>query len=844
VSAQEGAGGGPLARGNRPAPDAAAPDRSPDGDQTIEEMRRELALLRTVLETTSARIVYYDSEGRFLYATPAFARASRADSAMLGGKTMAQTEIPAQAREQADAMRRQANETGQPVRSTISVIHEGIERDTELVVEPVRAPAAPVDGAIVTAWDVTELAMAVRRVAQLDRVYAILSQINQAIVRIRERDEILQEACRIAADVGGFALAWIGITEPNGDVTVVGRAGRDVDVLARTVVTARDEPAGRGVVGTAIRESRVVVVDDAGADERMAPWRAFLDERGFRTAAAFPLRLGGKAIGAFALYADRPGYFVEQEVALFEELADDLSFALESIESEKGRGAAEDALRDSEQRYRDLFAKNPNPMWVYDTETLGFLAVNDATLHHYGYTEEEFLGLNMRDILPPEDVPAMLASVATFSDGYSYRGTWRHLRKDGSVIEVEVSGHNVDFNGRPGRLVSITDITERKRLEAQLAEATRMEAMGHLAGGIAHDFNNLLTVVNGYSELLVAGLGDSALADDAREIQRAGRRAAELTRQVLAFARRQVLAPRPVDVNLVVKGVGQMLARLIGEQVKLVTVPADQPAVVVADPGQLEQVLVNLAINARDAMPDGGTLEIRVASIEDAAGLGRSIAGPAVLLSVTDTGSGMDPRTLSHAFEPFFTTKQAGAGTGLGLATVHGIVHQSKGEVWAESSPGHGTTVSVLFARADSTLEPVPGPSAVETPAPRTATVLVVEDEVAVRGFVVSTLERAGYRVLVAGSPAEAVALTEGLNEQIDLLVTDLIMPQINGQVLAARLLARRPSLRVLLMSGYGASFERTDDVHRFLAKPFGRDELLTAVADALDEAEEARPQR
>jgi CheY-like chemotaxis protein len=363
-----------------------------------------------------------------------------------------------------------------------------------------------------------------------------------------------------------------------------------------------------------------------------------------------------------------------------------------------------------------------------------------------------------------------------------------------------------------------------------------MEAMGHLAGGIAHDFNNLLTAVNGYAELLVTELGDDPLAEDAREIRRAGERAAELTRQVLAFARRQVLTPKAIDVNQAVDGVSQMLGRLIGEHVLLVTTPSRGPAVVLADPGQLEQVLVNLAINARDAMPGGGTLEIRVDRFEEAGDLGRNITGPGVLLTVTDTGTGMDETTLAHAFEPFFTTKQAG--TGLGLATVHGIVHQSNGEVWAESSPGHGTTVSVLLRRVDAATGPASEPA---LPSARTGgrgTVLVAEDEPAVRSFVVSTLERAGYRVLVAGSPAEAVALTDGLDEPIDLLLTDMVMPGSSGQALAERLTAGRPSLRVVLMSGYDPELAAHPMAGSFLflAKPFGGDELTAAVARALSE--------
>ena len=813
-----------------------------EGPASLEEMRSELALLRTILALTSARIAYVAGDGTILGATPAFARASGVEPGDLIGRTIEQTELPAEARRSVEALRAVVVDSGKPARTTISITHEGITRDTELVIQPAYGPAAPIDGVVVTAWDVTELSQAMRRVAQLDRVHAILSGTNQAIVRIRDRDQILQEACRIAAEVGGFELAWVGLVDPNGDVTVAARAGRAVAILDDLVVSARDEPSGRGVVGTAIREKHSVVIDEAVSDVRMAPWRAQLMARGFSAAAAFPLSVVGAVVGAFAMYSSQPGYFDANEVHLFEELAGDISFALESLEAERGRTMAEQALRDSEQRYRDLFEKNPHSMWVYDLEGLEFLAVNDAALYEYGYSRDEFLSMTLSDIRPTEDIPALLANVAAPGTGFRPRGTWRHRRKDGSIMDVEVTAHDIEFHGRKGRLIAVADVTDRKRLEAQLSEATRMEAMGHLAGGIAHDFNNLLTAVNGYAELLVAELGDSPMAEDARQIRRAGQRAAELTRQVLAFARRQVLAPRAVDVNGVVGGVSQMLGRLIGEQIRLVTVLDHEPAVIIADPGQIEQVLVNLGINARDAMPDGGTLEIRVARIEDGAALCREMDGPAVLLTVTDTGSGMDAETLARAFEPFFTTKQAGSGTGLGLATVHGIVHQSSGEVWAESTVGRGTCVSVLFRRVEAEPENIPEPPTIKPPGASSATVLVVEDEPGVRGFVVATLERAQYHVLVAGSPAEAVALTEGLDDRIDVLVTDLIMPGTNGQVLAERLVARRPSMRVVLMSGYGASLEASaGDGYRFLAKPFGRDDLIAAVATALGEGKMAR---
>ena len=829
--------------------EAAAARRGPPLGEPVADPE----VLRTVLRLTTARIAYFDNDGRFRYATPAYARSVGAPLRALIGRTMEELGVPLQARDQMARLKALVEESGQPATETMEVVHQGIRRDTEVAIVPVRAADGTAVGAVVTSWDVTILSEALRRVAQLDRVHSILSDINQAIVRLRDRDAIFQETCRIAAEIGGFELAWVGMREPDGTVSIAAGAGRNLEVLRDIRVTTLDEPEGRGVVGTAIRENRAVVVGNAVDDDRMAPWKDKLADRQLTTAAGFPLTMGGSVVGALALYTSQPDSFDEEETALFEELASDISYALDSLEADRRREEAEAALRDSEQRYRDMFEKNPNPMWVYDAETLRILAVNDSAVHSYGYTREEFLSLDLTELRPPDEVPAMIAAVQAAADGFRPRRSWRHVRKDGSIIDVEVTGHDVDFDGRRARLVSIADVTERRRLEAQLAEATRMEAMGHLAGGIAHDFNNLLMAVNGYAELLVGQLGDSPLANDAREIRRAGLRAAELTHQVLAFARRQVLAPRAVDVNVVVGGITQMLGRLIGEQVKLVTVLAPEPAVVMADPGQLEQVLVNLAINSRDAMPGGGKLEIRVATMDDVRSLERGLDGPAVLITVRDTGTGMTADVLAHAFEPFYTTKQAGSGTGLGLATVHGIVHQSNGEIWAESGPDTGTTISVLFRRvgaetgatgssapaASTTVNSASSPAT----APPSATVLVVEDEAAVRGFVVSTLERAGYRVLVAGSPAEAVALTQGLETPIDVLLTDLVMPDTNGRDLAQRLVELRPNMRVIVMSGYGAGIEMPlEEFGRFLAKPFGRDEVVDAVAACVAESRETRP--
>ncbi len=798
----------------------------------------DAAFLRATLDGTAANIVFLDLQGRVLYATPAMLRGLGLEAGEIVGRTWDQIPALLPLLTSLEVSRKRAIRTGEAMSEILAFDLGNRHFESEFNTQPVTGAGGECIGTVVTAWDVGELRRAVRRVSELDRVYKILAETNQLIVRVHDPARLMSEACRIAVDLGGFSLAWIGEVQPDGDVRPIARAGGDAGFLDSLKISARDDEWGRGPVGEAIRADRPVAIGDSRTDPRMAPWRERLGAFGFLTAAAFPLRRDGKPFGALALYSPASGYFDDEEMRLFEELANDLSFALESIRTERDRLAAEEALRQSERLYRDLFERNPSPMWVYEVATLRVLAVNDAAIHNYGYSRDEFTGLTLHDIRPPEEVPFMLEQVARTSEsGYRPRTRARHRRKDGTPIEVEVTGHDIEFDGRKARLILAADVTEQSRLEKHLSDATRLESIGQFAGGIAHDFNNLLTAVNGYADLLVAALGDDPLANDAREIRRAGGRAADLTRQVLAFARRQVLTPRPVDLNAVVTDVAQMLRRVIGENIRLSIVVDERPAVVMADGGQLEQVLVNLVVNARDAMPDGGVLEIAVRRVDDADELGDgSIIGPAFLLSVTDDGIGMDESTCAHAFEPFFTTKAAGAGTGLGLSMVYGIVSQSGGAVWAVSELGRGTTISVLLPCVDETPEPVAATPVRAPSSEANHTILVVEDEQVVRALVVSALERVGYRVLVAGTPQQAVALAEGTDEQIDLLLTDFLMPDINGRVLADRLKGARPSLRVILMSGYGANPapDGSDRPVNFITKPFGLDELTGLVAKVL----------
>jgi nitrogen-specific signal transduction histidine kinase/ActR/RegA family two-component response regulator len=415
------------------------------------------------------------------------------------------------------------------------------------------------------------------------------------------------------------------------------------------------------------------------------------------------------------------------------------------------------------------------------------------------------------------------------------------------VLEVEISSHDLVFEGRPARIVAALDVTERHSLEAQLRHAQKMESVGRLAGGVAHDFNNMLSVILGYTGFALEAVrpGDP-LHDDLKQVQSAAERAASLTRQLLAFSRKQVLSPEALDLNDVVRGLEDMLRRLLGEDVELELSLEEGLGSVKADRGQLEQAILNLAVNARDAMPQGGRLSIETADLElDAEHAAHHLGvtpGPYVLLALADTGCGMDEETRSRAFEPFFTTKAPGQGTGLGLAMVYGLVQQSAGSVWLYSEPGRGTVFKIYLPRVDAAVT-VPGkrmPDNVERRG--TETILIVEDEDAVRMAAERILLAAGYTVVSAANGGEALELCELNSDDIDLLLADVVMPQMSGRELADRVSGLWPNLKILYMSGYSDNALVHHGVlepgTRLLAKPFTAEDLRRKVREVLDGAE------
>ncbi len=503
------------------------------------------------------------------------------------------------------------------------------------------------------------------------------------------------------------------------------------------------------------------------------------------------------------------------------------------------RKEAEEGLRQSRERYRSVIETSRDGLMFFDLATRRILETNPALQRMLGYTAEEFSTRSFYDI-GPEDRASIDENVHQLVEARSISLAERKYRaKGGREIAVAVDAVLVEEDRRQLVLAIIHNLSETRHLEAQLQQAQKMEAIGRLAGGVAHDFNNLLTAILGYADLLLDTEASEDVHKCAEEIRKAGDRAASLTKQLLAFSRKQVLQPRILDLNEILAETDGMLRRLVGEDVKLETEREPHLWRVQADPVQIQQVLMNLVVNARDAMPDGGRVRIATRNVSltadhvpDAPVV---LEGDHVLLEVSDSGHGMNAEVLNRAFEPFFTTKERGKGTGLGLATVYGIVKQSEGYVHIESVVGSGTRVLVYLKRVHGAADSPSNVSPRALPRGGSETVLLVEDEESVRRLAVLLLKRSGYRVLVAASAEDALDLSRGFEDEIHLLLTDVVLPGMNGRKLADILAAERPKMLVVFASGYFDERGILGPRSEFIQKPFNPDTLARTVRRVLD---------
>jgi PAS domain S-box-containing protein len=694
------------------------------------------------------------------------------------------------------------------------------------------------------AWEIADRKRADEQLHRVNRQLRAISECNQALMRTADEQSILDEVCRIVCERAGYPMAWVGLVEHDAERSIrpVASAGDHAGYVARVRASWGEDDRGRGPAGVAARTGRTVAVQELSASPEFAPWLQAATACGYRAMICLPLADDAQQVlGLLFIYSGEPDAFSAEEIRLLEELAGDLAFGVSVLRSRTRRKEVE----------RDVallsFALDNVHEAAFLIDPEGRLRyVNGEACRALGYERDALLGRSVADVDPEFPAERWPEHWRELTSKRTLLFETRHRARDGRVFPVEVSANYFEYEGQGYDLALAHDVTERRRLEEQLRQAQKMEAVGTLAGGVAHDFNNILTGIIGYGYVIQEALpqGDP-LHDSVEQILAASERAAQLTRGLLAFSRKQVINPKPVDLNVVVRGIEGLLRRVIGEDVELSTELAPAPLVVMADTGQLEQVLMNLATNARDAMPGGGILSIatRAFELDDryVAAHGWGTPGPHAVLSVSDTGMGMSAATRRKVFEPFFTTKEKGKGTGLGLSIVYGIVKQHGGAVDVYSEPGKGTSFKILLPEIAASPVAAPARRGTAPVATGTETILVAEDDAIVRTMIATVLRGAGYRVIEAVDGDDALQKWAGQAAPIDLLVLDVVMPKRSGREVYDEVVAARPGMPTLFLSGYTADIIHKkgifDEGLQFLAKPLGPSELLTRVREILDAA-------
>ena len=700
------------------------------------------------------------------------------------------------------------------------------------------------DGTVVIVRDITARKHDEVEITRLNRLYAVLSEANQSVVKCRSPDELLTRVCRAAVDKGGFRLAWVGWGEPaDNRIRPVVQAGQAAGYLDQIEIsTDPATPSGRGPAGTAYREARPVVIDDFQRDGSTAPWQERASRHGLASCSAFPIRKGGEVVGVFCVHADSIGQFGLKEVRLLEEVAGDMSFALDHLEAEVAR-------RRIEERNLQLamIVDSSDDAIISRSLDHAILTWNRGAAKIYGYTEAEMAGQTMNVLIPTDrlaevaDIDARLRRDESIPPFETVR-----LRKDGRKIQVAVTVSALrDSEGRViGAATVARDITEQKELAAQFFRAQRLESVGKLAGGLAHDLNNILAPIMMGLPLLRRDVTEPKAHLRLDMMEASVNRGAQIIRHILMFSRGTELNQGPIQTRHLVREIAEVLEQTLP---KSITVQGKFPRelwLVDADATQFHQVVMNLCVNARDAMPQGGVLTLSGENVpldaEGAKGLPEAQPGRYVRWTVADTGEGIAPENLERIFEPFFTTKPPDKGTGLGLSTVRNLVRDFGGFINVITQPGVGTrfalylpaTISAEFKAA--TAHPV-------LPAGHGETVLLVDDEFSILQMIEEVLCTHGYRVVAVESGAAALVAYRDHAEEISLLLADLIMPGMSGAELIRQLRSRNPDLKVIAISGVldrTASGASQMDImaDAFLHKPFTMEELLTQTAAVLRE--------
>jgi PAS domain S-box-containing protein len=701
--------------------------------------------------------------------------------------------------------------------------------------------------------DITENKRTEERIRRLNRVYSVLSDINETIVRVKDSQAMLEAACRIAVEKGKFRMAWIGMADPaTGALIHIASSGVAEDYLKLLRIDLQDPKTATGPAARCFHSGEHQVCNDI-EHELYRPWREYALQLGYRSLTSFPLRCEDQVVGVFNIYASELEFFDEEEVKLLDEMAMDISFALEVNLHEKDRVKKEEELR-----WRTAFFEAQ-----VDAALDGVLVVDSQGRRILqNQRMNDLMNIPQEIDEDPNDARRreFVRSIAKDADQFTKKVDYLNSHPDevsrdevellnGTIFERYSAPVRDKLNNYYGRIWTYRDITQRRQLEEQFRQAQKMEAVGQLTGGIAHDFNNLLTVILGCSEFIGEEVKENPrLSRMAQMILDAAQRGADLTHRMLAFARRQALQPKPVDINLMLANMRSFLRRTLSADIDLEVIQSREDCTALVDLTQLESALLNLCVNARDAMPGGGKLiiETGAATLDSSyAELNPDVApGQYILVAVSDTGCGISPENLSRVFDPFFTTKEVGKGTGLGLSMVYGFVKQSQGHVEIYSEPGEGTSVKLYLPKADQESEPSNQEATLIADLHGSEFILLVEDNAPVREFAKTQLHYLGYRVLEAANGKDALKILRE-HQDIDLLFTDVVMPGgLNGRELAVEARKLYPALKVLFCSGYAESailhLGLLDEDVQLLNKPYSRLQLARRIRGILTACQSA----
>ena len=804
---------------------------------TRKQAEGQLRAMAEMLDTAPSSITVYDRQGRCLFANRKAYEIHGYDEREFMALNLRNVYVPESAALIEERMRVVAEQGG----ATFENVHVRKDRTRfplEGIVKQVEWAGAPAVLSIAT--DITERKRAEERIQQGLKLETALRRIDEKILTGATAREALEIACDAIVEMG-YRMCWVGLTEPDHSVRPVAIRGFEEGSLNTVRIRCDDSLDGSDPTKVAICTGRPCVVRDILTSSLYVPWREAALKRGCHSSVAVPLKQGEEdCIGCLTVYSERKDAFRPEEIYNLETFAQQCTVVILSA-----RRLEE--LRDTTRRLAFHVNRMPLGYIVHDDE-LRIVEWNPAAERIFGWSAEEAKGKHPLDlIVPPAAQPQAIKIWSTLREGGEALGevVGPGLCKNGTTVSCEwFSTALRDATGAmTGLLTLIHDITEKTKLQKQLQTAQRMESLGTLAGGIAHDFNNALTGIVGFGELLRDRMaGDEQGLHDLDEILRCAERAATLTRQLLMYARRQVTEPVNLNLNMLVADLMKLLGKVVGEHIEIVTFLEQVLPTIHADRGQLEQVVMNLCLNARDAMPEGGRLTVGTEDVVLEEEYVRQnpymTTGRYVLLTVSDTGIGMDKTTRERAFDPFFTTKGPEKGTGLGLAMVYGIVKQHNGFIHLYSEPGKGTAFKVYFPAIEAQPDAVPAIRREDILRGGMETILVAEDEEAIRALVERTLKALGYAVLVAKNGEEAIEIFKQ-HQEIALALMDVVMPRKGGKEAFEAMYKANPNLKVICMSGYSANAIHDSYLliagMPFVQKPFGPTILARKIREVLD---------